>query len=135
MIETNILARGGRALESRLPPGWTQKLTALRGTPREADATLRIVSPDGVEALLAVEVKARLFPRDVPGLKRQLEPIEGGAGLVMTEFLTPSAKRRLVEENLNYLDLTGNIRLQLSRPGLFIATDGATTDLGAPLRK
>lgn len=128
MIETNILARGGKALERRLPPGWRQKLAALRGTPREADATLRIVSPDGVEALLAVEVKARLFPRDVPGLKRRLERIEGGAGLVMTEFLTPSAKRRLVEEDLNYLDLTGNIRLALSRPGLFIATEGATTD-------
>jgi hypothetical protein len=126
--ETNIIARGGRVLERRLPPGWTQKLAALRGTPQEADATLRIVSPDGVEALLAVEVKARLFPRDVPGLKRRLASIEARAGLVMTEFLTPSAKRRLVEEDLNYLDLTGNIRLALSRPGLFIATDGATTD-------
>jgi len=126
--ETNIMTRGGRVLERRLPAGWTQKLSALRGTPREADATLRIVSPDGVEALLAVEVKARLFPRDVPELKRRLVSIEGRAGLVMTEFLTPSAKRRLVEEDLNYLDLTGNVRLALSRPGLFIATDGATTD-------
>jgi hypothetical protein len=126
--ETSILSRGGRVLERRLPPGWTQKLATLRGTSREADATLRIVSPDGVEALLVVEVKARLFPRDVLGLKRRLESAEGEAGLVMTEFLTPSAKRRLIEEDLNYLDLTGNIRLALSRPGLFVATDGATTD-------
>ncbi len=46
----------------------------------------------------------------------------------MTEFLTPSARRRLKEEGLNYLDLTGNVRLNLSRPGLFIETEGATTD-------
>jgi hypothetical protein len=69
-----------------------------------------------------------LFPRQAPELKRLLGSTEERTGLIMTEFLTPSAKRRLGEEDLNYLDLTGNVRLVLSRPGLFIETDGATTD-------
>ena len=128
MNEANILMRGGKLLDQRLPVGWTQKVSAIRAPQQKADAVLRLVSPDGVEALLTVEVKARLFPRQVPELKRRLESPDGRPGLVMTEFLTPSAKRRLVEEGLNYLDLTGNIRLVLSRPGLFIDTEGATTD-------
>ena len=127
MKEANILTRGGKLLDQRLPAGWRQKLLPIR-RPREADAVLRILGPDGSEALLSVEVKRRLNPRDVPELKRRVECPEGRPGLVMTEFLTPSAKRRLVDESLNYLDLTGNVRLVLSRPGLFIETDGATTD-------
>ena len=128
MNEANTVTRGGRLLEQRLPAGWTQKISSVRPARQQPDAVLRLVSPDGVEALLAVEVKARLFPRDIPELKRRLESLDERPGLVMTEFLTPSAKRRLVEEGLNYLDLTGNVRLSLSRPGLFIETEGATTD-------
>jgi hypothetical protein len=115
-------------LEQRLPSGWSQKISPLRRARQQADAVLRLVSPDGVEAVLAVELKARVFPRDIPELKRRLESLDERPGLVMTEFLTPSAKRRLVEEGLNYLDLTGNVRLSLSRPGLFIETEGATAD-------
>jgi len=127
VTEASVLTRGGKLLDQRLPAGWRQKLSPIR-RPREADAVLRIVGPDGTEGLLSVEVKRRVYPRDVPELKRRVEGPEGRPGLVMTEFLTPSAKRRLVEESLNYLDLTGNVRLVLSRPGLFIETDGATTD-------
>ena len=128
MNETSILERGGRVLDQRLPTGWTRGISSPRDARQKVDALLRIVSPDGVEAVLPVEVKARPFPRDVPELKRRLESLEGRPGFVMTEFLTPSARRRLVEEGLNYLDLTGNVRLVLSRPGLFIETEGATTD-------
>jgi hypothetical protein len=57
-----------------------------------------------------------------------LDTRQNGTGLVVSDFLTPSVRRRLVEEGLNYLDLTGNVRLILVRPGLFVETDGATTD-------
>jgi hypothetical protein len=96
-----------------------------RGQP---EAVLSLISPDGVEGRIAVDARARLFPRDVPDVKRQLEKFEQDAVLVVREFLTPGAKRRLTEEGLNYVDLTGNVRLVLSRPGLFIETEGATTD-------
>jgi hypothetical protein len=125
--ETNIITLGTKMLGQRLPNGWSQKISPLR-RPQEADAILRLVSPDGVQAIVAVQVKRRLFPRDVPELKRRVENPERVPGLIMTEFLTPSAKRRLVEESLNFLDLTGNVRLVLSRPGLFVETEGATTD-------
>ena len=127
MIEANILTRAGRILEQRLPAGWAQKVSSVRRA-RQTDAVLRLVGPDGVEARLAIEVKARLFPRDIPALKQRLGSLNERQGLVITTFLTPNAKRRLAEEGMNYLDLTGNLRLSLSRPGLFIETEGSTTD-------
>jgi hypothetical protein len=125
--EANTLARGRKVLGQRLPPGWTETISRSRQR-RQADVMLRLLSPDGVEGSIRVEVKPRLVPRDAPELKRRLEGLAGDPALVMTEFLSPNAKRRLTEEGLNYLDLTGNVRLILSRPGLFIATEGATTD-------
>ena len=92
MREANILTRGEKLLEQRLPAGWKQKLSPIR-RPREADAALRIVSPDGVEALLPVEVKGRVFPRDVPDLKRRVEGPDGRPGLVMTEFFNRTSER------------------------------------------
>ena len=81
-----------------------------------------------MQALVMVEAKARVFPRDAPELKRRMEGVSADPAIVMTDFLTPSSRRRLKEEGLNYLDLTGNVRFRLSRPGLFIETEGAITD-------
>jgi hypothetical protein len=130
--EANILARGEKLLGQRLPAGWSQKIVSPPRTRRKAQASLKIIGPDGSQADLEVQVKARLFPRDIPELSRRLDGAVERRGLIMTEFLTPSAKRRLAEENVNYLDLTGNVRLILSRPGLFIETEGAATDPNPP---
>lgn len=90
---------------------------------------LRIVSPDGTDGAITVEVKSRLFPREVPDLKRRFEAYVGVSDvLVVSRFLSPASRRRLTEERLNYLDLTGNVRLVVSQPGLFIETQGALTD-------
>jgi len=129
MNEATILTRGGKVLGQRLPPGWTQTISAGGARRRgQIDAVLNLISPDGVEAFVRVKVKTRVFPRDAPDLKRRLESLAGDPAIVMTDFLTPSAKRSLKDEGLNYLDLTGNVRLSLSRPGLFVDTEGANTD-------
>jgi hypothetical protein len=47
---------------------------------------------------------------------------------VVSPFLTRSTRDRLRAENLNFLDLTGNIRLILTRPGLFVETQGSDRD-------
>ena len=72
---------------------------------RQADVMLHLLSPDGVEGSVRVEVKPRLVPRDAPELKRRLEGLAPDPALVMTELLTPNAKRRLTEEGLNISDL------------------------------
>ncbi len=45
--------------------------------------------------------------------------------LVVSPFVSRSTRERLREGGLNWLDLTGNVRLVLQRPGLFIETSGA----------
>ena len=129
MNETTIVTLGARVLGERLPPGWAQSISAGRARQRgQIDAVLTLIGPDGTQARVMVEAKARVFPRDAPELKRRLEGFSADPAIVMTDFLTPSSRRRLKEEGLNYLDLTGNVRFRLSRPGLFIETEGAISD-------
>jgi hypothetical protein len=75
-----------------------------------------------------VEVKASLFPRDVAQVRAQVAGTPTGDNLVVARFLSPATRDRLLESELNYLDLTGNVRLVLARPGLFVETEGAVTD-------
>jgi hypothetical protein len=48
--------------------------------------------------------------------------------LIIVPYLSPAARERLREASISYLDLTGNVRVQLARPGLFIDTQGADVD-------
>lgn len=43
-------------------------------------------------------------------------------------FLTESTRARFRESDVGYLDLTGNARIVLPKPGLFIETQGASED-------
>jgi hypothetical protein len=47
---------------------------------------------------------------------------------LVAPFLTESTRARLVDRELSYLDLTGNTRIVLPEPGLFIETQGAAAD-------
>jgi hypothetical protein len=129
MNEAKLLKDGLKVLRNRLPQGWKQE-TAFRRVraPRQADAVLSITGPDGVKALVSVEAKNRIFPRDVAQLKSGLGRYAAEPNLLVTRFLTPATRRRLQEEELNYLDVTGNIRLSLSRPGLYLEATGASED-------
>ena len=46
--------------------------------------------------------------------------------VVLAPFLSAGVLERLIEADIGYMDLTGNIRITLSDPGLFILTEGAT---------
>lgn len=129
MNEAKDIKDAWKVLEARLPPGWKSRFKlAPSGPAKGADAILSITGPDGAEAQLVVEVKNRLFPRIVEDVRFRLARYSSDPGLVVTGFLTRSTRERLKESDLNYLDLTGNLRLKLSRPGLFLETEGADTD-------
>ncbi len=129
MNEARLLKEGLRVLRDRLPPGWKQDASFSRvGAPDQPDAILRITGPDGSKARVLVEAKNRIFPRDVAQLKTRFSRYFAGPSLVVTGFLTPATRRRLQEEELNYLDVTGNLRLILSRPGLHLEALGASED-------
>ena len=45
--------------------------------------------------------------------------------MVVAPYLSPLVRERLVEAGLGFVDLTGNVRIALSSPGLFIEASGA----------
>lgn len=129
MNEAKLIQEADRLLQARLPRGWKCRFKALStARDRGADAVLEIVGPDGAKGRFAVEIKGRLFPRAIPGIKAQLADYSAGPGLVIAAFLTPSTRQRLQAFDLNYLDLTGNVRLTLSRPALYVETQGSAGD-------
>ncbi len=59
-------------------------------------------------------VAAAARGRDVAGL------------IVAAPFLSEMPRQRLQEAGLSYLDLTGNVRIQLDRPAIYLESRGAS---------
>ena len=114
-------------LRRRLPEGW--KAGDVRGGPSPFDATVRLRAPGGAEGRLVLRTMARLDPRGVVAVAALAERATArGQLLVVSPYLSPSTRERLREEGVSFLDLTGNARLVMSKPGLFIETQGASAD-------
>ncbi len=120
------------ALTRRLPPAWAVEKQVSAGDPEVADWVIK--SPNtGSQALVFVEVKSDVSPRDVEALiggpwrrwRRQMgnQPI-----LLVAPYIGPRVRELLAEENISYLDLTGNTRISLDYPGVYIETEGARQD-------
>ena len=99
--------------------------------PRRADARLRLIAPDGRSATLTVAAKPVLDARDVPALSDQLrlpDDQERTGGLVVARYLSPRAREALSAAGISYVDATGNVRIAVSEPAVFILTPGANSD-------
>ena len=124
-----------RFLAERLPAGWSlqaRRTEALAGRYR-ADLLAEIASPAGETAVLAVEIKRNLEPRDVLQVVEQISMFTASAlpravPVVAAAYLSPRTRALLRERGVGYADTTGNVRIEVSTPGLFIATDGADHD-------
>jgi hypothetical protein len=123
-------------LSDRVPSTWSVETSnepeSTAGARRRLDATIVIKSP-GVHAMLAVEAKRSLGPRDVAGLfgsvGRTLRAIYPNTPiLVVAPWLSPRTRELLTAEGVNYLDLTGNALVRLENPALFFQSQGADRD-------
>jgi hypothetical protein len=136
-------------LKTRLPSTWSVDLierpASASGsmTRMEPDALLEIRAPDGTRATVVVEYKLGLEPRYLPSVAAQLRALLASTGaegaLVAAPFLSARNRELLTQAGLSYVDGTGNLRLALERPALFIETLGASADPwasidGRPLR-
>ena len=65
-------------------------------------------------------------------LKGKLGRYKGASSVLIAPFVSRATQRRLREAGQNYLDLTGNIRLTVSRPGLYVEAVGAAEDPSPP---
>ena len=123
-------------LRLRLPPGWT--LAPRRTASVGLDGVLEVRAPDKSSAAFAIAQKRKLDPRDVPGQVLLMQKAAGGRPLLLVApFLSPRTQELLREAGASYADSTGNIRLALERPGLFVEARGSDKDPGSeprPLR-
>lgn len=126
--ESGLLREATRALQLRLPQGWTL------GQPQRAssvgiDATVKLTAPDRRSCKVGLEAKMRLDPKDV---RRLIETTaiarERGPVVVVGRYLSEGTRERLQRGGIGHLDLTGNIRIAISDPGLYIETQGAAED-------
>jgi hypothetical protein len=111
-------------LESRLPSGWAMALPKTSRRDTGSDAVFKIRHAGAAAGSILVHTKPRLGPRDVDYLAATLRPTREKPILIAAPFLSPRTRERLRNSGFAYADLTGNVRLTLSEPGLFIDTTG-----------
>lgn len=125
----NILRAAAQELGRRLPDGWAARLERRGIAADDIGGFLRVTAPDGSSVRLAVVAKRRLEPRDLIDLHaRGLGRKDEDTRLIVAPYLSPGVRERLRTASFTFLDLTGNARIELRRPGLFVETRGADVD-------
>jgi len=131
--ETELARMAVETFRARLPSNWAIQVSeGERAGRSRADAVVQITSPDSRTSCLIMEVKSRLEPKDIPGLIWRLRPLLNGRPrsklFIVASFLGPLARERLRQEDVGYADKTGNLRLVLEEPAVFIESSGADRD-------
>ena len=122
-------------LRDALPASWevSRSQRALAGAvdaKRAPGAAIDVRADNGTTATLAVEARRSFSPRDaellLSGLARSLRALAAHIPvLVIAAWLSPRTQDMLAAEAINYLDLTGNARIRLDNPALFLKSTGA----------
>lgn len=126
-----LIRTASDSLAQRLPSRWSLKTTVGSDPAREPDVIFVISGPDGQSVQFVAEVKRIVGARDVRVVAKQLSVLaedESRQGMVVSRYLSPQVRKQLADGGLAFADATGNVRLEASAPGLFIADHGADTD-------
>jgi len=133
-----MLRKAVEGLLRRMPSGWSVSLARqeARDGAGRADGWIRVSAPDGRTAELVVEVKQRLDPRRAMDLAIQARAVSGGGPiLAVAPWISTATQARLRDGGVQFIDLTGNIHVALSEPGLFIEAAGAARDPNPEVRR
>jgi hypothetical protein len=125
-----LLDAGVEDLTRRLPANWAVEKQPSAWDPQVADLVLKTPNSEN-QSLIFVEVKANVSPRDGEGLmggpwRRRRRQMGNQPILLVAPYISPRVRDLLTQENVSYIDLTGNIRISLDYPGVFIETQGAS---------
>jgi hypothetical protein len=133
--DEDILLRVLDLVQERLPHKWSCRLVGdetVLGSGR-VDALVEISSPDKVRTRLVTEIRRVVVTRDLRSIVEQLRALIQGRGrsfapFVVARYLSLSARNWLTEQGVSYADATGNLRITLDSPGLFLHDRGADRD-------
>lgn len=134
LLDQQLFKELDKTLRARLPSTWALNIMfeQIRLPERHGrvDAVIDIRPPDGVKGRILVEAKRRVDPKDVyqvvAQLRTYMEP--GDTPLVVAPFLGARTRELLTDANVNYMDVTGNMRLHLDKPVLYVETAGAISN-------
>lgn len=131
--EADVLRAALDGLRSELPASWKWRIErdVARGK-RQFDAVVTIEAPGRRRVVFLVEAKRLIHGRDVPALAEQFrswaKDVPEAVPLVVARYLAPSTRERLEQAGLAYADATGNRRIAVEKPALFIRTVGEDRD-------
>jgi len=125
LSETVLIGEFVAALRERLPTSWKLpgRLAVLAGKP------IALRAPNEALATLSIGVARRLEPKDVAGFVARLREKatrKNVTPIVLAPYLGPRTRELLIESGAGYWDATGNFRLSLDRPAVFIDVVGAS---------
>ncbi len=134
--EKNLIDAAVSRLKASLPDTWkVETASRAMGTPNQTqpaqvDAIIELGTPQSAAAVV-VEAKRSFTPRDadrlLSGLSGRLRILNPSYPiLVVAPWLSARTQKILADKDINFLDLTGNVRIVLNYPQLFIRTEGAT---------
>lgn len=133
--ESDVLRRATQLVQERLPAGWVfNDAEPQRQSRWKADAVLALTTPRGKRVNFLVEVKRTVVPRDLDAITRRLvtEMEEQGIGparpMIVARYLSGPSREWLAEREIAYVDATGNMRISIDEPPLFIRDVGADKD-------
>ncbi len=126
--ETTTLRTVEGVLAEQLPSAWTVRLVRAPGRPsgRRRDVTLRVEPWDGVARELTVVVKATLTPLAAVQLVETLD--DPAESVVVAPYLGERTRAVLADRGVSSIDTTGNVRLQVVDPPVFVTAHGADRD-------
>ncbi len=125
----DLLSAFEQQLRERLPTSWDMKVEAepYRDGGRP-DALVSLTAPDGGSVTLVVQAKAGAYPAQLLEAAEQARHFTRGSSevpCVLSAFLSPATRALLAKSKVAYADATGNMRIVVERPALFIETSGA----------
>lgn len=120
-------------LERLLPISWTLSgREEARVQDLRPDATFTLRAPDGGSVAIVVEAKSDGSPATVRRTLPRLASLSAGSGattvIFVAPYLSPRSREFLTQSGFGYVDGTGNIRLSIEQPALFIQAQGADRD-------
>lgn len=137
--EEQILDAAVAELRKRLPAGWIVDVRpeGIRGQLR-GEAVLTLAAPDGRNARLYAETKRSLVTKDLAAIAERLRRFvdaaleedaqTAAAPFIVARYLAQPLQRWLEERDIAYADATGNVRIAVKDPALFLRDIGAQKD-------
>lgn len=131
VTEEALLEAATEVLSGVLPSRW--RVDRQQGAGDDSDARLALYDANGSGALWLVVASLRPTPASLreavsSPLARRLRRTSHTALLVVAPYLSPRSRELLEQEDVNYLDLTGNVSLSADHPAVLVRTVGAQRD-------